>query len=198
MLKDMEHALAFAPLDSCDTETNPCFNVVIAYEDFETGKQAKRTYDFLVENLGRDCQFTNQMWKFDVLTIPKLREIACADAADADIVFISCHGDDLPQHVKDWVESWLVVAAQPLALVALFDCPQEEARRTRKARRYLRDAARRGNMEFFVRPQERLGRYDHRNIIELEAGKDLNRRTLSTIAGAVCQDVSGPRWGDPD
>jgi len=58
--------------------------VVIAYEDFETGKQAKRTFDFLAEQLKDECQFTNQMWKFDVLNIPKLREMAAKDAAGAE------------------------------------------------------------------------------------------------------------------
>ena len=185
----MQHALAFSTAEFSE-DTNPSFNVVIVYEDFETGKHAKRTFDFLVENLGSDCRFTNQMWKFDVLSIPKLREIACADAAKADIVVVSCRGDDLPQHVKEWVESWLAAAGQPLALVALFG----EARRTQTARKYLKEAARRRNLEFFAQPQERLDRKGECNIIELQPGNDLNRRTLSTIAGAVSRDFSGPRW----
>jgi hypothetical protein len=189
----MQHALAFSKAEFSE-DTNARFNVVIAYEDFETGKHAKRTYDFLVENLGSDCHFTNQMWKFDVLSIPKLREIACADAANADIVVISCHGDDLPQHVKDWIESWLAAAGQPLALVALFG----EACRTNPARKYLKQAARRRHLEFFAQPPERLDRKDKRNIIQLRPGNNLNQRTLSTIAGAVCRDFSGPKWESPD
>jgi len=81
-------------------------NVVIAYEDLETGKRAKRIHDFLVENLGHDCQFTNQMWKFELLGIPKLREMAAQDAMMADIVIISCHGAELPSDFKAWVELW--------------------------------------------------------------------------------------------
>src|SRR5947209_20040133 len=100
----MQHTVSIPPLKSSVLESNSRFNVVIAYEDFETGKHAKRTYDFLVENLGHDCQFTNQMWKFEVLCIPKLREMAARDAAMADIVMISCHGKELPPEVKAWVE----------------------------------------------------------------------------------------------
>ena len=88
----MQSSLAIAPMKPSDLEANPMFNVVIAYEDFETGKRAKKTYDFLVENLGHDARFSNQMWKFDVLTIPKLREMAAKDATAADIIIISCHG----------------------------------------------------------------------------------------------------------
>ena len=66
----------YPPLDSQGSESNPEFSVVIVYEDFETGKDAKRTFDFLGEHLKDECHFTNQMWKFDVLNIPKLREMA--------------------------------------------------------------------------------------------------------------------------
>src|SRR5437867_8328337 len=81
----MERALTYVPLPS-DPEANPNLNIVIAYEDFETGKQAKKTCDFLAQNLSDHCQVSNQMWKFDVLGIPKLREMAATDAAQADVV----------------------------------------------------------------------------------------------------------------
>src|ERR1700719_1039168 len=102
-----------------DLESFTAFNVFMAYEDLETGKHAKGTYDFLVERLGHECQFNNQMWKFDVLGIPELREMASRDAALADIVIISCHGSNaLPQPVKLWIEGWLSQESNPVALVA--------------------------------------------------------------------------------
>src|SRR5262245_57788797 len=97
----MQNTLTFPPLKSAERESAPTFNVVIAYEDFETGKNAKKTYDFLVEHLGHECEFSNQMWKFDVLALPKLKEMAARDAADADIIIISAHGtSELPPEVK--------------------------------------------------------------------------------------------------
>src|SRR5437899_9600969 len=104
MLANMQRTLLSPPLSSSDLEVNPTFNVLIAYEDFETGKHAKRTYDFLVENIGGDWNFSNQMWKFDVLLLPKLREIALDDAARADIIIISYLSSDLPDHIKSCVE----------------------------------------------------------------------------------------------
>src|SRR5262245_53918128 len=90
-----------------ELETPPLFNVLLAYEDFETGKHAKRTFDFLVQNLGDEYRMTNQMWKFDVLSIPKLREMAAKDALAADIIVISTRGGtSLPQAVTNWIESW--------------------------------------------------------------------------------------------
>ncbi len=115
MLVAMQRTLTLPPVDSPEVESNPVFNVLIAYEDFETGKHAKETYDFLAQNLDRDCQLTSQMWKFDVLSIHKLREIAVRDATTADIILISCHGDPLPEHVNKWAESWVMHASQAVA-----------------------------------------------------------------------------------
>src|SRR5207245_10236995 len=105
----MQRTLTYVPPGVSDLEVNNTFNVVIAYEDFETGKHAKSTYDFLVEHLHGECRFTNQMWKFDVLGIPKLREMAAKDAAMADIIIISSHGgEELPPDVKAWIELRLI------------------------------------------------------------------------------------------
>src|SRR5947209_17488715 len=120
----MQRSLTNHPFPPRNVDETPDFNVVIAYEDFESGKQAKATYDFLVENLGTNCRFSSQMWKFDVLGIPKLREMAAKDAAGADIVIVSCHGsNDLPVEVKAWIELWMADQSNTIALVALFDSP---------------------------------------------------------------------------
>jgi hypothetical protein len=190
----MQHTATLPPRGASELEYNPPFNIVIAYEDFETGKQAKRTYDFLVDNLGHDCQFTSQMWKFDILSIPKLRQIALKDAAAADIVIISCHGDELPEHVKAWIEAWLADGIRPLALVALVDRPAEDFA-PHIAREYLADVARRGGMEFFAQrdPRPNLVRIEEPSgfrIVGNQKGK-----TLSSLAGMLEQDSDSPRWG---
>jgi len=61
------HRILLLPLALQTWNQIPIFNVVIAYEDFETGKTCEGTYDFLVNNLRHECRFENQMWKFDVL-----------------------------------------------------------------------------------------------------------------------------------
>src|SRR5437879_5938629 len=148
----MRHSVNLPPFGSSDLHS--ALNVVIVYEDFETGKQAKRTYDFLVENIGAECQFNNQMWKFEVLSIPKLREMAANDAAQADIVVVSCHGADLPNEVRSWIELWLAQKSHPIALVALFDGQHQPTEQVRHVRAYLANVAKRGQMEFFAQPDE--------------------------------------------
>ena len=133
-------------------ENRPSFKVVIAYEDFETGVHAKRVYDFLNHNLGVECEFSSQMWKFDVLSIPRLREIAAKDAFEADILMISSRGGQgLAAGAKAWIESWLAQGTSAIALVALFH-PGFENSGTVRA--YLADVARRAGLEFFAQPDQ--------------------------------------------
>jgi len=195
ILAGMQHTIAFIPSDSTEAESNPAFNVLIAYEDFETGKHAKKTYDFLQENLGRECSLTNQMWKFDVLSIPKLREIALKDAVMADIIIISSHGDELPGHVTKWIESWLMEGTSALALVALFERREDSSRGQLGTRTYLADVAKRGRMEFFAQPDQWPGRTRTDQTFSLQREASSNQRTFSTLAAMVHRDVPIQHWG---
>ncbi len=175
----MENTLSFSLLGSPDLEANPAFNVLVVYEDFETGKHAKRTFDYLVEHLGDECRFTNQMWKFDVLAVPKLREMAARDAAVADIIIVSAHGaHPLPPEVKAWIELWLEARSSAIALVALFDVDQNP---DNPVRAFLATAAKRAKMEFFSQP----GPWPGGERTKLPDVRGLNERTISVLAGAV-------------
>jgi len=179
---------------SLDLEFNPVFNVVIVYEDFESGKQARKTYDYLVENLGTDCQFENQMWKFDVLRIPKLREMAARDAAAADIIIISGHGgSELPADVRHWIEAWQNQSLRAIALVALFDRPHEE---TGAIRAYLADAARRCNMAFFAQPDDWPGKTGTESPSPSQCHPK-SRNTLTSVEEAVQRAAKVSRWELP-
>jgi hypothetical protein len=189
----MQHTLTVLPSDPSETESNPTFNVLIAYEDFETGKHAKQTYDFLVENLGCECHLTNQMWKFDVLSIPKLREIAIRDATAADIIIISSHGNELPEHVTRWIESWLMEGTSALALVVLFDKGEGSAGVHAAMKGYLAGVAKRGHMEFFAQPDDFPS--NRRDDLVTTALYATGGRKVSTIIGAMHRDIPTPRWG---
>jgi len=190
----MQRTLSFPPVDSPEVESNPIFNVLIAYEDFETGKHAKETYDFLAQNLGGECQLTSQMWKFDVLSIPKLREIAVRDATMADIILISSHGDPLPGHVLKWAESWSMEGTQALALVALFDRPDAQTGGSNSVREYLADLAKRGQMEFFAQPNLWPGAAQRNSPLYVPSSSVPSDRTFSPLTGTGHRDIV-PRWG---
>jgi hypothetical protein len=188
----MQRSGTCGSLKPSDMDLNPTFNVVIAYEDFETGKNARKTYDFLVAHLGNECQFSNQMWKFDVLSVPKLREIAAKDACAADIIIISCRSGELPDDVKAWIELWIGEENHPLALAALFEYAPDDLYQTREPRAYLASVAKRGQMEFFAQPEEWLPRNADLLTRERDAASD---KTLSALAGLVERDERAPRWG---
>lgn len=140
---------AFPSLRASDSDVNSTLNVVIVYEDLETGKRAMKTYEYMVDQLGAQCLFSNQMWKFDVLAVPKLREIAAKDAAAAELILISAHeGKPLPKEVKAWIDLWLSYTTQASALVGLFGAESVE----NPVRSYLEDIARRAGIEFFCQP----------------------------------------------
>jgi len=189
----MRHLLTRLPVNPAP-DAYPSFNVVIAYEDFDTGKHAKRTYDLLVENIGQDWHFTNQMWKFEVLLLPKLRDIAVEDAARADVIMISSRGHDLPDHVKSWIESWLAAAYDPLALVALFGHPREAAGHRNVSRGYLADVAKRGNMEFFAQPDVWPCHFSPETVGRAWSESRFTDKALSTVLGAFQRDANTPRW----
>jgi hypothetical protein len=182
----MQNTLTFPSLRSTGGESDPTFNVVIAYEDFETGKNAKKTYDFLVEHLGNECVFSNQMWKFDVLSLPKLKEMAIGDAKEADIIIISAHGNnDLPPQVKGWIEQSLAEKLHAIALVGLFD---SESYVQNHASAYLAGVARRGGMEFFSQPGVWPGVDKGAAFVAVEGHRA--DKTISVLAEMVQQDSS--------
>jgi hypothetical protein len=172
-----------------DSDENQSLNVFIAYEDFETGKRAIKTYNYLVEHLGHECLFTNQMWKFDVLSVPKLREMAVRDAIGAQIVIIALHGNNpLPPQVEAWVESWAACAGNTVALVALFEDLSEFAENP--ARDYLAGVAGHCGIEFFCQPSWSGASKD------MTGGREQNGKTFSAIANILEeQDVAVLRWG---
>jgi hypothetical protein len=197
----MQTALNHFPSDP-GNDNKGRFNVVIIYEDFETGKAAKRTYDYLVSNLGEDCEFNNQMWKFDVLSIPKLAAIAVLDACEADIILVATHGGSLPAAVRSWLESWVHKGSRAIALVALCDGEPPQAHAVCNV---LRDAAQRAGMQFFAHPDFWPG---EESVSERPNGfarplgmvrSPRNERTLSALSGVMLQDsrprFAAPRWG---
>ena|ERR1035437_3424380 len=187
----MQSAAIDPPVVSSDGEIIPVFSVVIAYEDFTTGKQAKRAADFLVANLSHEWQVTSQMWKFEVLSIPELREMAAKDAAMADLIIVSSHGDDeLPADVKGWVEMWRGHEGGAGALVAFFDRPPEHAGHAQVTHAYLEGVAKRGQMEFFAWPEVGSGKGSRQELLVLDRPWEMTGDTSVPLAAVASREES--------
>jgi hypothetical protein len=101
--------------------TEPALRIVVAYDAFEAGKRAMRTFSNLSRD-HRDFRFQPQPWRFDFLADPALFEFARSDGRRADVLAIAmANGFTLPPAVRHWLtESLRERRREPGALIALF------------------------------------------------------------------------------
>jgi hypothetical protein len=125
------------------------FNVLIIYEDFGTGKRAKKGLDYVAEELGNDFEFRHSMWRLDILQDPKLNVMAAPALAEADLLIISLRGEgQLPAEVRALIDMRLAEKTnRDCALVALFEGAASAARTPVYA--CLANLARQHGLDFF-------------------------------------------------
>jgi hypothetical protein len=134
-----------------DLDGKSKFKVVVIYEDGPAGRRAKHFYDKLIHELEDECAFSLQLWSFQVLAIPELRESALESAAQADFVILSLHGKaGLPVDIREWIETWskLIIGKGP-ALIALVDKSTTRGGTNASALAYLKGVAKRTEVDFF-------------------------------------------------
>src|SRR4029077_7155950 len=134
-----------------DLDDKSKFNVVVMYEDGPAGRRAKHFYDKLVHELEDECAFSLQLWSFQVLAIPELRESAIESAAQADFVILSLHGKaGLPVDIREWIETWSkLIIGKGSALIALVDKSTTRGGTNASALNYLKGIAKRTEVDFF-------------------------------------------------
>src|ERR1700686_5740537 len=115
-------------MDSCqgfDVDDRPKFNVAIIYEDGAAGMRAKHFYDRVIRELVDECDFSLELWSFQVLAVPQIGNWAAKAAAQADFVILSMHREaQLSTQTRDWIERWSgLITDNKSALVALLDQP---------------------------------------------------------------------------
>jgi hypothetical protein len=131
------------------------FAVSAVHEDSATGARAEEFCQTLTRSLHRNCLLTKEMWLLTELRTAQLRSIAAGEAAGADLVIVSVHhAEALPEEVKGWIELWLKRrSSRPAVLLALFDPLYLGSSSSMQA--VLREAARKGKMEFLARSEEK-------------------------------------------
>src|SRR5262245_13270015 len=122
-------------------EPNSPIKVVIGYEDFQTGERAMQSCKRLLEQLADQFEFSTKVWKFDILRMPKLRDLAAQDMAEADLVLISAHGrGELPSELRRCLGTLPGrKRCGAKALVALLDRADGSAAEESPAHRYLQE-----------------------------------------------------------
>jgi hypothetical protein len=125
------------------------FTVLIMYEDFGTGKRAKKGLDYVAKELGNDFEFSYSMWRLDILQDPKLNVLAAPALAEADLLIISLHGEGhIPAKIRVLIDTWLAEKAyRDRTLVALFESKTSAIRSSVYA--CLANLARQHGLDFF-------------------------------------------------
>ena len=130
-------------------------SISVVHEDSATGARADDFCETLAKYLGKSCGISKEIWPLTELRTPELRAIAAAEAASSDLVIISVHpAENLPPEVKSWIGLWLKQKGAHLTvLAALFDPLHVGS--SGSIQTVLQGIARRGNMEFIVRCEEK-------------------------------------------
>ena len=123
-----------------DLADRPKFNVVIIYEDSAAGTRAKHFYDRVTRKLVDECDFSLELWNFQVPAFPEIGSSAAKAVAEADIVILSMHRKaQLSIQTRNWIERWSrLIADDRSALVALLDQPGMSRGTVASAVDYLR------------------------------------------------------------
>jgi len=106
-----------------DLGSKPEVNVLLLYEDAETGLRAKLSLAVVQKRGLLETGFRTKLWRRDLLRAEWLCEQAAKEAAAADVIIVSMHGEaDLPGEVTDWLARWLEHKTdRPCALGVLLD-----------------------------------------------------------------------------
>jgi hypothetical protein len=126
-----------------DLDDRPKFNVVVIFEDSVAGKRAKHFYDRVIRELVDVCDFSLELWNFQVLAVPEIGNSAAKAAAQADFVILSMQRKaQLCVEIRDWIERWSgLITDNKSALVALLDQPGIKRGTVASTLDYLRKVA---------------------------------------------------------
>jgi len=135
-----------------EVEDRSKFNVAIIYEDGAAGKRAKHFYDRVIRGLVDECDFSLELWSFQVLAVPEIGNSAAKAAAQADFVLLSMHRKaQLSNQTRDWIERWSgLITDNESALVALLDQPEIRRGTVASTLDYLRKVADRKGISFYT------------------------------------------------
>ena len=148
----VKHSLASNPNQTVGIGNRPTFYVVIIYEDSRAGRRAKYFYDRVIQELEDECDFSLELWNFQVLALPGIGNAAARVAAQADFVILSMHGkSQLSVQTRDWIVRWsgLIADCKP-ALVALLDSRATGCVTVVSTLDYLRKVADQKNISFYA------------------------------------------------
>lgn len=167
--------------------------VVVVYDDLETGLKASQALDRTMQRLETSVDMQVNFWRFDLF-----RESAFLQRVarqEADIVFFSTHGQaQLPATVDSWFREWLGrQRGEPRALAVWLDDQTKDTPGATEMVQELSAAARLAGVDVFLHATEAETEWE-------SAFEDIHRRaeTRTLLLDEVLHRVERPpfrEWG---
>ena len=127
---------------------------VLACADVATGISGLTAIDDFCNGQGQHKPAGIQsIWRFELLNVAGLREIAATDAAAADLVVISTHAPGKPAAVvRQWIKAWFQARrGRQGKLLLLLDEARQNMPDLSPIEKYLKKLAGLGRMEFLIK-----------------------------------------------
>ncbi len=161
--------LAEADVEVGDQEA---LNVFLLYEDSETGLRAQRSLGGLQARETQTTPLRTKLWRSELFGAQLLRDQAVIEAAGADVIILSFHGQQaLPGEVREWFSLWLERKGdRPYAIGLLLDAHLAAQTRENPVMAEVQTIAAAAGADFFCgfcetfeadwdrRPEEALGK----------------------------------------
>lgn len=168
-------------------------DVLVVYDDLETGLKASQTLDRTMQRLETSVDMQVNFWRFDLFREPAfLQQVA---SQKADIVFFSTHGRaKLPATVDSWFREWFGrQRGEPRALAVWLDDKAKDTPGATEMVEELSAAARLSGVDVFLHVAE--AETECESVIE-----DIHRRaeTRTLLLDEVLHRVERPpfrEWG---
>ena len=139
-------------VSSSPSPLSPCIQMLMVYEDLDTGNRAMRVLASLQHRCGKEMLFQTEMWKSDILGCPSMGRMAAEAAVETDVIIVSAHESaPLSDEVKAWFKTWIEHRGRhPAALVALLNNSCGTVPSPGETRGLLQQIAGEGRMDFFT------------------------------------------------
>ena len=129
------------------------FRILIAYDTPVNAMEAMRLADGMVGQLGEGFAIHRDLWRFDILTLPEIRDDAVRETLDADLVVVAADAErSLPAPVMEWLAAWAARGVPSGAiLVTLLNVLRAMPVQAAELRCFLRGFADEAGLELFTR-----------------------------------------------
>ena len=170
-------------------------DVLVVHEDFVTGLRARQALDQTAQLLAAEADLHFNLWNFGLLRESALYEHASNEAAKADIVFVSAHGqNELPASLRLWVQQWFARQRDGLcALVVSLDAEAGDSPGVIQMLEGLRTAARMAGVDLFLHLGEPQAQWES-NLEDIQRRAETRTALLDGVLHQV--DLQPYRhWG---